>query len=126
MQKRECIDYSKNRKIVSKLFINVLTKKVCVRDALSSFPKDCEDKTIIAAWHALCHLDADEEIRAKDSMYREEQDEYIEYIAHTLESGDELPENIINEYLPYHQNALVANTTKLSGLIQNMKKFLCI
>ena len=126
MQKPENIDYKELRRQVSVLYANVLTKRILVREALAAFPKDCEDKTIIAAWHALCHLEADEDLRAKDEMYKKEQDDYIKYIANTLEEGEELPANIINSYLPYHQNALIPNSTKLHGIIQNIKKFLCV
>lgn len=125
MQKSQSVDYTQVRKRISRLFIGILTKRISVRDALTSFPKDCEDKTLIAAWHALCHYEADEELRAKDEMYKEEQDEYIGYIANILSKGEELPLNIINEYLPYHENALIPNSTKLHGILQNIKKFLC-
>ncbi|MBQ4123301.1 hypothetical protein IJD44_06235 [bacterium] len=121
---RKSVDYTNFRKQVSELYIAVLTKNLSVREALSSFPQDCEDKTIIAAWHALCHLEADEDLRAKDEMYKKEQDEYINFIAYTLDKGEELPENIVNSYLPYHENALVANSTKIKGILQNLKKFL--
>ena len=125
MYKRESIDYTEIRKNVSKLFYGVLTKKIPVRDALANFPKDCEDGTIIASWHALCHLEADEDLRKRDEMYAQEQDEYIEYIAHTLEQGIELPDNIINEYKPYHHEALTPCTNTLKGIIYKFKKFLC-
>lgn len=121
------VDYSQLRKQVAKLYILVLTKRLSIRDALAAFPVDCEDKTIIAAWHALCHLEADEEIRARDEMYREEQDEYIELILHTLDAGEELPLNITEAYSSYHdENALIANSTKLKGIMQTIKKFICI
>ncbi len=123
--RNESVDYSNLRKQVSGLYISVLTKRLSVREALNAFPQDCDDKTIIAAWHALCHLEADEDIRAKDEMYKKEQDEYIDYIAYTLDKGEELPENIVNAYIPYHENALVADSTKLKGIIRNIKKFLC-
>ena len=84
MYEHKSIDYSEIRKKVSRLFFGVLTKKLPVREALVRFPKDCEDKTIIASWHALCHLEADEDIRKKDLMYKQEQDEYIEFIAYTF------------------------------------------
>ena len=90
MFKRESVNYKELRKKVSKLFFAVLTHKIPVRDALAKFPKDCEDPTLIAAWHALCHLESDEEMRLKDKMYAEEQDNYIEYIAFTLEKGEAL------------------------------------
>lgn len=124
MSKRS-VDYTQHRKCVANIFMGVLTKNIPVRDALANFPKDCEDETIIAAWHALCHLEADEDLRAKDSMYKEEQDNYIEYIAHTLSKGEELPENIIKSYFPYHETALIPNSNKMNGIIQTLKKFLC-
>lgn len=125
MQKCKSIDYKKERQRVSHLFIGVLTQKLKVRDALANFPKDCEDKTLIAAWHALCHYEADEDLRKKDNMYKREQDEYIEYIAFTLQKGEELPINIINSYLPYHETSLIANSSKMRGIIHTLKRFLC-
>ncbi len=118
------LNYSKIRKQVSTLFFGVLTKKVSVREALVSFPKDCEDKTVIAAWHALCHLEADEDLRKKDPEYATEQDNYIEFIANTLKTGEELPSNIINSYLPYHSEALTPCTNTFKGVIYKFKKFL--
>lgn len=125
MQKRKSVDYRYIRKRVSNLFIGVLTQRLSVREALAAFPKDCEDKTLIAAWHALCHLEADEDIRKRDDMYRQEQDDYIDFIAHTLSKGEPLPANIINSYIPYHEDALIPNSTKMDGIIRELKKFLC-
>ena len=118
------IDYTKQRKFVSKLYLAVLTHKLSVRTALTKFPQDCEDPTITAAWYALCHFEADEEMRIKDTMYAQEQDEYIEFIANTLRNGESLPENIINSYAPYHSQALTANSNKLKGLWQKLKRFI--
>ncbi len=126
MSKSEIIDYSEQRKFVSKLYIAVLTEKISVREALMKFPKNCEDKTIIAAWHALCHLEADEDIRKKDELYAKEQDEYIEYIAFTLDNGEALPQNITDSYLPYHEDALIPPNNSLKGIIHEFKKFLCV
>ena len=117
-------DYSGLRKRTAKLFSAVLSKKLSVSDALAKFPKDCGDGTIIACWHALCHLEADEDLRLKDAMYKEEQDKYIKFIMHTLQNGDELPQNIINSYLPYHENSLIPCTNTLKGIINQFKKFL--
>jgi hypothetical protein len=113
------------RKKVSKLYFGVLTRKLSVREALVRFPKECEDNTIIASWHALCHLEADEDLRKKDKMYKEEQDKYIEFIAFTLQKGEALPENIVNSYLPYHSNALTPETNTLKGILYQLKKFIC-
>ena len=126
MHNTDSIDYTEIRKKVSKLFIAVLTKRLLVREALVRFPKDCQDKTIIASWQALCHLEADEELRLKDNLYRQEQDEYIEFISFTLSKGEELPQNIINAYAPYYSEALTPLTNKTSkGIWQQLKRFLC-
>ena len=125
MSKQKSVDYSEIRKFVSELYIAVLTERICVREALMRFPKDCEDKTVIAAWHALCHLEADEELRKKDKMYEKEQDEYIESIAYTLQKGEELPQNVIESYIPYHEDALTPPTNTFKGIIHQLKKFLC-
>ena len=125
MRKRVIEDIKTIRKKVSKLYIAVLTKRLPVRDALAKFPRDCDDKTIIAAWHALCHLEADEELRLKDKMYEKEQDEYIEYIAYTLEKGEELPSNIIDAYSPYYTDALMPAGKSVKGVLNKLKKFLC-
>lgn len=125
MFKRESVNYKELRKKVSKLFFAVLTHKIPVRDALARFPKDCEDPTLIAAWHALCHLESDEEMRLKDKMYAEEQDNYIEYIAFTLEKGEPLPKNIVSSYVPYHSEALIPNSKSFKGIINKLKRFLC-
>ena len=125
MSKCKSIDYTETRKFVAKLYIAVLTERMSVREALMHFPQNCEDKTVIAAWHALCHLEADEEIRKKDKMYAQEQDEYIEYISYTLDKGQELPENIVNSYFPYHEDALIPPNNSFKGIIHQLKKFLC-
>ena len=125
MSEYKSVDYSEIRKKVSRLFFGVLTKKLPVREALVRFPKDCEDKTLIASWHALCHLEADEDIRKRNLMYKQEQDEYIEFIAYTLQKGDALPSNIIKSYLPYHNESLIPNTNTFKGILSQLKKFLC-
>ncbi len=125
MQKHEGVDYKQIRKNVSKLFYMVLTGKMPVREALLRFPRDCSDPTVTACWHAMCHLEADEDLRRTDMLYAQEQNEYIEFIADTLKQGDELPKNIINEYLPYHNEALIAENTTVKGIFNKLRKFLC-
>jgi hypothetical protein len=124
MYRSESIDYTKLRKKSANLFFGVLTEKISIREALLQFPKDCEDKTIIAAWHALCHLEADEDIRKRDPEYKKVQDKYIEFIAFTLRDGNSLPKNIINEYIPYHSEVLIPCSNTIKGIIYKFKKFL--
>ena len=124
MHNNQSIDYTELRKSTANLFFGVLTNKISVREALLNFPKDCEDKTLITAWHALCYLEADEDLRKRDSAYKKEQDEYIEFIAFTLRDGNSLPENIINEYIPYNKEPLTPCTNTVKGVIYKFKKFL--
>ena len=64
-----------DRILVSRLIMLVLTGQMSVRQALLNFPKNIKDKSIITAYHALIHFEADEELRNSDLMYKEEQNE---------------------------------------------------
>lgn len=92
----------KQRKFVSRLIYEVLTERTCVRKAISMFPQT-DDKSIICAYHALVHFEADEDLRYQDFEYREEQNDYLEFIAQTLAEGKSLPRNIIADYEPYYK-----------------------
>ncbi len=124
MPERESIDYSKDRKKVAEIYKRVLAKQISIKNALIIFPKDSEDITIDASFHALCHLEADEDIRAKDVEYAKEQDEYIKYIMSVLEKGEALPENIIKSYIPYHPYSLISGTNTIKNAIKGLKRFL--
>lgn len=91
----------KERKFVSRLIISVLTEQCNVREAIKRFP-ETDDRNIECAYHALVHYEADEEMRKMDIEYKDAQDEYLEFIAQTLDSGKNLPKNIIDEYKPYY------------------------
>ena len=94
-----------DRAFVASLIRQVLISRVCVREAILKFPRDTEDKSIHAAYHALVHFEADEDLRARDELYREEQDDYLTLIFQTLEQGKELPDNIIRNYEKYYKIA---------------------
>ncbi len=102
---KECLprDYAEERMYVSGLIFDVLTEKLLVREALLKFPKDIHDPSLIACYHALIHLEADEELRAKDNLYKQEQDDYILYIAETFQNGEELPVNVVKEYSDFYE-----------------------
>ena len=87
------------------LILAVVSLQVSVKEALDNFPKDSEDDSLKAAWHAITHFEADEDIRAKDPEYAKEQNLYLEMLAEMLKNGDELPINIINEYKEFYQDA---------------------
>ena len=101
-----------DRRFVAALIRQVLISRLCVREAILNFPKDTEDKSIQAAFHALVHYEADEDLRARDELYREEQDDYLEFISNLLERGEDVPENIIQNYEKYYT---CANIPHLKG-----------
>ena len=111
------------RKFVSRLIISVLTEQRNVREAIKLFP-ETKDNNIECAYHALVHYAADEELRLKDIEYKDAQDEYLEFIAQTLDSGENLPKNIINEYKPYYSGISRLWDNTLQGFWKEFKRFI--
>jgi len=112
------------RKRVSKLIFNVLTGKLCVREVILKYPKDSEDTSLMAAYHALVHYEADEDLRRRDLAYKEEQNDYLEFIAYILDKGDELPDNIIRSYDKYYKDAKTPASDSVKGLLRSLCRFL--
>ena len=104
---------------------SVLTERKCVREALKLFP-DTTDKNIECAYHALVHFEADEDLRYKDIEYREEQNDYLEFIAETLTAGKELPRNIIADYEDYYKGTASLWKGGLKGFLKEFKRFINI
>lgn len=102
----------------------VLTDSLCVREAILKFPKDSNDKSLKAAYHSLIHRESDEDLRRKDLNYKEEQDNYLEFIAQVLEKGNELPQNIIKNYEKYYKNIDTPHSESMKGLLKTLCKFL--
>lgn len=126
-QKKQSItDYASDRKYISNLLFQVLTEKIPVREALLKFPPDVKDPSCQTCWHALCHREADEDLRRRDIAYAEEQDEYLELIAFTFQRGGELPDNIINSYKKYYIEAPVPHKKGIKGVIENLKRYINI
>lgn len=115
-------DYQKERKYISSLIIEVLTQNSLVREVLLRFPKDLKDPSSIVAYHALIHLEADEELREKDVQYKQEQDDYILYIAETFNKGEELPYNIIKGYTDLYNWAPSQFSKTKKGIIEKLKR----
>jgi hypothetical protein len=115
-------DYISDRKTVSCILRNVMVGRCSVRQALLSYPKDSEDESLIAAYHALVHYEADEDLRARDILYREEQDEYIEFLASILERGENIPENIIENYKKYYDSAPILHEENPKGFMKGFWK----
>ena len=117
-------NYSEDRKFVSRLIYLVLAESLLVREALLKFPKDEDDPSIKAAYHALIHREADENFRKHDLDYRDEQDDYLEFIAQTLANGEQLPKNVIKSYDKYYKNANTPHSESMKGLLKSLCRFL--
>ena len=114
-----------NRKFVGRLIYSVLTDRRSVREAIKLFP-DSRDKNLECAYHALLHYAADEDIRYKDFEYREEQDDYLEFIAQTLTDGKELPRNIVADYESYYKGISMPWLDGAKGFWKEMLRFINI
>ena len=88
-----------DRVFVAKLLRNVRIGVCSVRVAMLNYPKDTDDESLIAAYHALIHYEADEDLRRRDELYKDEQDDYLEFLANTLDKGEDFPQNIIDNYI---------------------------
>ncbi len=120
------LDFFEDRRFVASLMRDVLVYKIPVRVAVLNFPKNSPDKSIQAAYHALVHFEADEDLRARDPLYKEEQDDYVEFLANLLERGESLPDNIIKGYEEYYDVANVPQEQGPGGFWKRFMRFLNI
>lgn len=109
---------------VAKLLRAVRIGQLSVREAMMRYPKDTEDESLIAAYHALIHYEADEDLRKRDLLYKEEQDDYIEFLSYTLERGEDLPQNIIINYKKYYDSAPILHKDNPQGFFKSFWKTL--
>ena len=114
-----------DRRFAGRLIYAVLTERKTVLEAIKLFP-DTKDKNIECAYHALLHYAADEEIRYKDIEYREEQDDYLEFIAQTLVSGKDLPKNIIADYEDFYKGRAKLWQKGVKGFLKEFLRFVNI
>ena len=114
------------KKKVSNLIYKVLTETLSAREAILEIPMDTNDLSIKAAYHALVHHDADEDLRKRDVEYKIVQDEYLEFIAETLAKGDDLPMNIINNYEKFYNDEVDTklDLSRFRGVLKKICKFL--
>ena len=103
-KKLQEVKLERERVLVSNIIIAVLTERKIVREGLLLFPRGSSDSSVCIAYHALCHFEADDDIKAKDTDFKSEQVEFLEFIAFTLKDGEPLPENILEEYKPYYKD----------------------
>lgn len=115
-----------DRTYVASLIRHVLIAQLSVKEALLHFPKDSEDKSIRSAYHALVHYEADEDLRHRDALYKDEQNDYLEFLASTLERGDDLPDNIIKNYEKYYSSASIPHEENTKGFLKGFLRFLNI
>lgn len=113
-----------DRAAVARLLKMVRIGSMSVREALLAYPKDTEDESLIAAYHALIHYEADEDLRNRDPLYKEEQDDYIEFLSYILERGEDLPENIIINYKKYYDSAPILHKNTPQGFFRGFWKSL--
>lgn len=115
-----------NRALVAVMIRKVLVGAMTVGQAVKIYPFDTGDKSLEAAYHALVHYEADEDLRRRDILYREEQDEYLEMIAYTLEKGENLPDNIIRNYELYYSPESIPHKHDRQGAVKSFLRFLNI
>ena len=118
------MDNISERKRISGLIKNVLTGKISVRSAIDSFPAGTRDDSLKAAYHALIHYEADSDLRARDYLYKEEQDDYLLMISDILSKDEDLPINIINSYKEFYKNANIKNEDNFLGKLKSFFKML--
>lgn len=107
---------TQQRKLVADLIYNVLIGKIDVQTAIRKYPPHEGDCSLVAAWHALMHFEADEELRKKDPIYANLQNENLEFIAGELSKGMDLPNNLIKEYIDFYDDTLAAKKNSWKNL----------
>ena len=111
------------RKQVSDIIFKVLTEKLCVREATKLFPKESEDPSVKAVWHALIHFEADEDLRKTDIEYASEQNDYLELAGFILKDGNPLPLNIIKSYNNYYDEAMLPRNDGFLSTLKSLFRF---
>ena len=115
-----------DRVFVAKLLRSVRIGNCGVREALMQYPRDTDDESLIAVYHALIHYEADEDLRRRDALYKEEQDDYIESLSYILEKGEDLPQNIIDNYKKYYDTVPILHKKDIRGFLKSFFKILNI
>lgn len=118
------IDPAPLRREVAKLLVDVILEKISVLNALKSFPKNSDDPSVNACFHILVHYEADEDLRKKDPLYKETQDEFIVETAEMLIKGESLPLNIIKEYEDYYHGDLIYRKMTKENIFKRLRKII--
>ena len=112
------------REAIGKLFYSMIEGVVPSRKVIDYVPRNIEDMSVKIAWHALLHYDADEDIRIKDPEYAQEQIKYIEFLAGILSKGEELPQNILDEYEELYKDTPLPKKYNWWGTLRSLFRFL--
>ncbi len=114
----------KDKLLVSDLIIEVLSDKKSVPQALAEFPKS-EDINIKCAFDALVYREADEDLRKKTVDYAQTQDDFLLEIASILKKNEDLPNNIIANYLNYNKYNLISiDELTIENIIKKIKRMI--
>ncbi len=114
----------KTRREVAKLLVDVILGKIATLEALKKFPKNSSDPSVNTCFHILVHYESDVELRKKDPLYKETQDEFIVDTAQTLLKGDELPINIIREYKDFYGHDLIYRKNTKENIIKRLRRII--
>ena len=109
-----------DRIYTGELIKRVLLGEMTAGEACRSFPKS-EDDSVLSAFCALVHLEADEDLR-KDLAYKDEQDDYLLYLSQILEQGDALPQNIIESYKEFYKESVIYPEMTRVNILKRLKK----
>ena len=112
-----------DREYVARLIVSVLSGMITVKQALLNYPKNTDDKNLLAAYHALAHYEADEDLRNSDFTFKEEQDEYLNMIAELFANGKDLPLNIIKSYESYYPELSIPKPKAVMKFLGMLKSF---
>ncbi|MCD8024796.1 MAG: hypothetical protein LUE64_04610 [Candidatus Gastranaerophilales bacterium] len=116
------MDIIHTRRFAAKILVEVLLGKLTVLEALKTFPKECADESVKVCFHILVHFESDEDIRKKDPLYKEAQDNFIVETAQTLAKGEALPVNIIQEYTDYYNDDLFYRKMTKENILKRLLK----
>lgn len=114
------------RRKTAKLIVDVILNKITVLEALKLFPKESSDSSVKICFHILVHYESDEELRKKDPLYKETQDDFLVETAETLLRGEPLPVNIIKEYQDYYKTDLFYPEMTKENIWKRLRKFINI
>ena len=71
------------------------------------------------------HREADEDLRKKIKDFALVQDDFLADIAQILKENQQMPKNIIEGYLKYHQDNLLADSeVGLKKILKNLKRMI--